>query len=154
MKKIFAYVRGFTLLELIIVIGLISILLTISANLYSYSQKKSRDARRKTDLENIRIALESYRSNNNNYPPQNTITTSMADDCGNNGSLSDTNSTYLNKIPEDPLCRVYNYYYSLATDYTLCSYLEIGGTNVSGTDCSANATQRFCNYCLGPYGEK
>lgn len=53
---------GFTLLELLIVVGLMVILLGLGAVSYSTTQKKSRDLRRKTDLKAIHDAYEQYYS--------------------------------------------------------------------------------------------
>lgn len=53
---------GFTLLEMLVVIGIIAILITLGIASYSTVQKKSRDARRKGDLKTIQNALESYYS--------------------------------------------------------------------------------------------
>ena len=132
--------KGFTLLELLIVIGIISLLLTVSANLYSYSQKKSRDAKRKTDLENIRVSLESYRSNNasGNYP----------------NNLNLLVPTYITKLPTDPLSNIYKYTYSgSGSDYMIGSFIELGGTCSVSLNCKVTGNWS-CNYCLGPYGQK
>jgi len=52
--------KGFSLLELLVVIGIIAILLAIAAVSYSTIQKKSRDARRQADLKSIQQAAEQY----------------------------------------------------------------------------------------------
>lgn len=54
--------HGFTLLEMLVVIGVIAILITLGIASYSTVQKKSRDARRKGDLKTISNGLESYYS--------------------------------------------------------------------------------------------
>jgi len=53
--------KGFTILELLIVIGIISLLVTFGTGIYSSAQRSSRDAKRKADLEQIAAALELYR---------------------------------------------------------------------------------------------
>ncbi len=53
---------GFTLLEMLVVIGIIAILLGMGATSYSTAQKKARDAKRKDDLKTIQNALEQYYS--------------------------------------------------------------------------------------------
>lgn len=52
--------KAFTLLEMLIVLGIIGIIITIAAVSYSSSQRKSRDARRKSDLKTIQSAYEQY----------------------------------------------------------------------------------------------
>ncbi len=54
--------RAFTLLEMLIVIAIFSILVGMGTVSYSTSQKKARDAKRKTDLRAIQNALEQYYS--------------------------------------------------------------------------------------------
>lgn len=51
---------GFTLLELLVVVGIMVILLGLGALSYSTAQKKTRDLRRKTDLKAIQNAYEQY----------------------------------------------------------------------------------------------
>lgn len=53
---------AFTLLEMLVVIGIIAILLGMGATSYSTAQKKARDAKRKDDLKTIQNALEQYYS--------------------------------------------------------------------------------------------
>ena len=64
MKKL----NGFTLIEILVVATIISLLAAAASVAYSQLSKQSRDARRKTDLEQVRAALEMYRSNNDDYP--------------------------------------------------------------------------------------
>ena len=51
---------GFTLIELIVVIGLVVILAGLAAVSYTAVQQKGRDAQRKNDLNQIKIALTTY----------------------------------------------------------------------------------------------
>ena len=60
--------KGFTLIELMVVISIIAILSSIGFATYSGLNKKTRDSRRMVDLEVIRQALELYRSDNGTYP--------------------------------------------------------------------------------------
>ena len=59
---------AFTLLELLVVIGIMGILVAIGFGSFTSSQVKARDARRKADLENIARALEMYRNDYKEYP--------------------------------------------------------------------------------------
>lgn len=53
---------GFTLIELLVVIAIIGILATFIVASFSNAQEKSRDARRKSDLDAIKKALELAKS--------------------------------------------------------------------------------------------
>lgn len=60
--------KGFTIVELLIVIVVIGILATLVIVTFTGIQQKARDSKRKTDLSAIQAALESYYSSNNTYP--------------------------------------------------------------------------------------
>lgn len=128
-------IKGFTLIEILVVATIIGLLAAVAAISYSQFTKQSRDARRKADLEQIRGALEMYKSNSttNDYPGSLTI------NCANPVALTDGTYTYLSKIPNDPKCASswtnYSYVYSTQS-YTLTATLEDGTT-----------------YSLGPYGK-
>lgn len=89
---------GFTLIEVLVVVTLLSILATFSIANYSQIQKQGRDSRRKTDLSQVKAALELYYSVNNSYA-------SAAGIYGLPwGSIfSDAKGTYMKQLPTDPL---------------------------------------------------
>ena len=61
--------KGFTIIELLIVIVIIGILATITAVVLGGATERARDAQRESDASNIRRALEtSYTLGNNVYP--------------------------------------------------------------------------------------
>ena len=60
--------KGFTLLELLIVIAIIGILTALATVSYSSAQKKARDAQRKSDLKAIQNAMEQYYADETKYP--------------------------------------------------------------------------------------
>jgi len=141
--------KGFTLVELLVVVTIISVLASIAAVSYSRFIKQSRDARRKTDIEQVRAAIELFRNFNGAYP------TSQASPglAFGVGALNDAAAVptiqYMSKIPADPMPTPYKYYYtSTGSTYSLCVYLEGGGT-ASAYSCGTNS----CNYCMGPYGQ-
>lgn len=78
MKKYFLAIKsgfkskfknGFTMLEMLVVIGIIGILVGMGAVSYSTAQKKARDSKRKLDIGAIKNAMEQYYSLcNGSYP--------------------------------------------------------------------------------------
>ena len=76
---------------------IIAILTSIGVVSYSSVNKRSRDAKRKGDVEQLRSALEMSRADNGYYP--NTGSGSWNDASGLSTSLV---STYLPVIPSDP----------------------------------------------------
>lgn len=92
----YSSVKGFTLVEVLIVVGVIGILATsliVLIDPISQSQK-SRDSKRKADLKQIQSALELYRSDHGEYPPDGAIVS------GSN--LIEDGTEYLKVIPVDP----------------------------------------------------
>ena len=61
--------RGFTLVEVLIVIGVIAVLAGITVISYNGTQARARDAKRKTDITSIAKAMELYYDDNGRYPP-------------------------------------------------------------------------------------
>jgi len=61
--------KGFTLVELLVVISIIGFLATSSIVTLDNARKKARDTRRLADISQIRKALEVYYQDNNQYPP-------------------------------------------------------------------------------------
>jgi general secretion pathway protein G len=144
--------NAFTLVEILVVVTIISMLISVVAVSYGSISKSARDARRKTDLEQIRAAAEQYRSNNGSYP------NNLSTICANGSPISDpapATSIYLSASPKDPRTPKYNYYCNVSplnlSDYTIGAFLE--GT-ASSCSTVVNCGTANCNYCLGPYGQK
>lgn len=83
--------RGFTLIELMMVIAIIGILASIIVVSLSSSKAKGRDAKRVSDIRTIQLALEEYYNDNAYYP------TSLY-----GAGISPPFSTYLSPVPTDP----------------------------------------------------
>lgn len=144
--------RGFTFVEILIVVGLLTILFSMGVGSYSSIQKKARDDRRRADIEQIRAALEMYRSTNNAYP---TAFPTPTPGLAFGSPLSDVLNTYLQKIPQDPTNPNRTYYYSTSgNDYTLAAQLEGTSSCTSAPGGNSCGTGYACNYCLGSYGQK
>ena len=60
--------KGFTIVELLIVIVVIGILAAIVITTYSGIQAKARNAKRQTDIQSVQTQLEAYFSQNGHYP--------------------------------------------------------------------------------------
>ena len=121
--------RGFTLIELIVVITIIAVITAVGTISYGGATRKSRDSRRMADLEKYRVALEMARQIGSTYP------TTL-------GAL-----TTMNLMPTtlaDP--KSFSYYYNPTSNYTyeLWAQMEDGGStnSVSGTNNCAGT----CNY--------
>ena len=129
----FKSVYGFTLIELLVVVTIIGLLTSIGVLSYQSTNQKARDGRRQTELEQIRTALEIYRSDVGTYP---TI-------------LSDLETGYIQAVPVDPKATEgYGYYYNPNVlnyySYSLCAKLELGdGTDLCG---GANCGTYDCDY--------
>jgi general secretion pathway protein G len=81
---------GFTILELMIVIMIISILIGMAAVIYDKTVKHSREAVLKQDLQTMRQAIDNYTLDKQQAPQ----------------SLDDlVDAHYLREIPIDPVCQ-------------------------------------------------
>src|ERR1700752_845921 len=60
--------KGFTIVELLIVIVVIGILALLVITTYSGIQQKARNAKRQTDVQSLQTQLEAFYSQNGSYP--------------------------------------------------------------------------------------
>lgn len=147
---------GFTYLEILMVLLIIGVILSISVASYSNLHSNSLDQRRKTDIEEVRSALEQYRSVNGAYPtPNSTPGLSFGSD-----GLSDGTNVYMQKIPQDPQAPKRQYHYEVTSDdYTLAAQLNTAESTAcvsppGGDSCGQTGSSLGCNYCMGSYGKK
>ena len=98
--------KGFTIVEMIVVVVIIGILAAITIVSYTSVQQKSRDATRTSDITEVQKALEKYRAANGMYPSVGADNTPYA-----LTTLSTALVTpgYLDKIPTTPGGAAYEY---------------------------------------------
>lgn len=97
MKRLWASSKGFTVLELLVVITVIAILATIVIVSYSGIQERARDSERDSHVTQLKIAMEKYFADNSQYPSCGTDGTSYNISC-----LATPLANYIDEIPHDP----------------------------------------------------
>jgi prepilin-type N-terminal cleavage/methylation domain-containing protein len=123
--------KGFTIVELLIVIVVIGILALLVITTYSGIQAKARNAKRQTDIQSIQTQLEAFFSQNGYYP-------SLTD--MNDSSWLDTNMKSLDKNALiDPSNSSNSQTLLSAPDTTKHQY-AYAVTNSSGGSCETDAT--------------
>lgn len=142
--------KGFTLIELIIVISIIVILLGILLTSFQGVKRTSRDTQRKADLEQIRAALEIYRADCSLYPPTASVVFGQPLN-GTGVPPSPCSGTYMSLVPQDTLLPTYQYRYNRTDNstYFLCAYLETGAVSTGcSLTCGGNCGTVACNYAV------
>lgn len=117
--------RGFTLIELTVVIGIIGVLASVVLASMAPAREKARDARRLQDMKAIQTALELYYQTNGSYPPFRARTS--AANCGQSSGwcvLETALAPFISPLPRDPLGphNTYVYYYDSNTGDNYQSY--------------------------------
>jgi general secretion pathway protein G len=131
--------KGFTLIEILVTISIIALLTMIGITNFKVANQKSRDGRRQGDLEQLKAALELYRTDAGSYPSSGSWLVP-------GGSLSYSGTTYIQNIPDDPISSRSYYYTSPdgGNTYRLCAALELDTSgSCSGASCGSGVT---CNY--------
>ena len=77
--------KGFTLVELLVVITIIGILGAVVFGSFSQSQAQARDNARMTDLKSLQLAIERFRADTGSFPEQ----------------LDELTPEYVSSIPDD-----------------------------------------------------
>ncbi len=160
--------KGFTIVELVVVIVMISILVTVATIAYRTTQRNARDEKRKTDVAMLRGALSEYRADKGEYPLATTCTTSPSgsSQCWRNEVwtiLKD--GGYLEEIPQ-PETKAhsshtsfnvasggnanYGYMFSSSTSYGLYVPMENGacktGKSVNNSWWNGVSITPLCNF--------
>jgi len=124
--------RGFTLVEILVVISIISLLSSVVFASVNSARAKARDAKRASDLRQIATALEFYYDTNGSYPAENCVggtwALNRADAISCWNDLQSKLAPYLNKLPIDP-----NDTYPPTTTYMPYHYNSVFWIDSAGT---------------------
>lgn len=131
-----SFSKGFTLVELLIAISLIAILTGVLLAVLNPRgiQAKARDSQRISDLSKVKVALESYFSDNRGYPVTSSWVYVYIDVATPTVVSTALKPNYINNLPVDPkktgnLCngagwKGYGYKSSDGKTYTLVTNME------------------------------
>lgn len=135
----FSTKKGFTMIEIMVAIAILSILLVIGITSYINALKVGRDAKRKQDLHAITLALEQYRSVYGAYPEEIKDTNQSVTGCWwdweSGTTLNGQNDQFLQILVTGSFLRssVIEKSPVLESNESKCSYKYVRNTNVCGS---------------------
>jgi prepilin-type N-terminal cleavage/methylation domain-containing protein len=140
---------GFTLIEILVAITIVSILSGIVLHSASASLRNARDGQRKSDLKKVQIALQQFYSDQGFYPssfghPNNLeleTSVSITNCTGIAVSGCIPRRTYLQHTPIETVFKQTNHYCYLAY-----SSKQFADANPNSTDCDNTASGGYCRY--------
>lgn len=141
-KKGSSMKKAFTLMELLIAIAIIAILTAIGIVSYTSINKNARNTKRRSDVEQIRSALELYRSDFGYYPSANGGT------IGDAAHLSGVIDPYMPAVPTDPKGQPYYY---IATNFNATSSQYYGYCIAASMEPSETIDSTCGGTALGGY---
>jgi len=132
--------RGFTILELLVVVAIIAMLSAVTLVLLSGAREKSRDATRVAQLRQVENALNLYFTNHNRFPIETLAVTITGSDSFSTALISDE---AIAEVSADPAHPSYTYTYqsdSLGSSYTITFCLETDTIGEYAKGCSNTLT--------------
>lgn len=121
------FLTGFTLVELLVVVAIIGLLLSIISIGYTTQRRSARDARRISDLKQVKSGMDVFFQDASGYPDESEWVAGTTLNCSSNNILL---------IPNDPGFPVYDYTYAVTggsltgcgitvwRGYTMTFYME------------------------------
>ncbi len=145
------------MIELLIVIGIVSVLSVFAIMSLTGNRGKARDVKRKSDLRNLQKALELYKQCHtppvlpNSLPSVNGtwLESTLPPPVGAVATCP-ANTTYMSNVPGDPSSTAAYYFSPTGVSYTLCTCLEAQndtdpsvktGGSCGATNCSTGIYQ-------------
>ena len=128
--------RGFTIMELLVVLAIIGMLFSIILASYSVIKQRNRDARRSADINQISRALALYFNDTRRYPVSVASTTLNGNDVV---STALKNAGSIPQVPADPVPGTYNYTYKTDASgltYWISFCMETNSIKGYTADCS------------------
>lgn len=119
--------KGFTLIEIIVVMAVIAILFGVSATSYTASMKKARDSERKFEFKTIQTALEVYHQQNGAYPINPTGNWVCSTDA--QPWIPQLTTEYIKELPRDPTNNG-----NANSNYAYCYYSHNNFCGMGGVD--------------------
>lgn len=139
--------NGFTLLELLVVIGIIGILVALATVSYTATQAAGRDSRRKQDMVAIQNAFEQYYSDDHVISGVSRTFVYPTNCVGGDADLADI---FKSSWPEDPEGGAYTASTCTQDEYCFCATLEKADSGNSGSGCNWSAEKANRDYyCVG-----
>ena len=114
--------NGFTLIELLVVISIISLLSSVVLSSLNSARAKARDAKRVSDLLQLRTALYLYMNDNGGNLPTSYGSSAASGNNWNSTFITAMTPAYMSTLPIDPLPynpTGYNYYAYYLTPGTI-----------------------------------
>ena len=114
--------RGFTLIELMLVMVILAILAAIVVPKFAGRSEQAKVAAAKTDIAGIETALDAFEVDNGRYPSSDEGLPALMDPPS---GLKNWKGPYLKRLPPDPWGQAYNYRFPgthVTNGYDLYSY--------------------------------
>lgn len=154
MYKRQAHSKGFTLVELLIVITIIAVLASLLFANFAGARERARDIKRKNDLQQVKKALRLYYNDFQNYPTEGAshrihgcgAAAPATSDCAWGSAFSLGTTIYMGALPQPPTTAETYDYYDLGANtdgFLLVTVLENNGDQDiarSQTACAASIT--------------